>query len=537
MANFLQKSALSLLRFSSVHFRLDEVGNTSYFHLVIASISIFATKDISSMDTLEYYKLKDELSGLVKAEIATSINNERDLQHKYIGTGLKIAAAGLGAAVLALGIFGIKSMLDINSAIKNIPNLINDRADKEIVSRFSKDNPVLKYEAMLLDSSARAISASITTQLDQKQNIVLENRISDLIVRALNDKEISSATKLSLIDAIATPKIRAISPTVDQAVIATAQQFAKESPVNERSLLRCLQYFSTRNSTQFVVEVEKIYDAHGTLPKVGLTTARYAMKLNEGYGSDLIRKLGATSDSSIKLLLHIRNLKNGKITQLDRDLVRTALAAGFAESDDDKVNLGEVIDQIDSMISPFEEYSPIASQFLDAIREHALDKKLAFAIDNEDPDDMSFGFFSREGDVVSTLDRAQFDTLLGAAVGQMKEQLRLTDGTFEETTRANLDFWLPKAAADWTTNTRQLAGLTVQNLDTVRFVPEQGQEIQGNTLGARATISTRKIGDQISVVLKWSTEPGKMGSTSIRTIKDYKPRNLKIHKNYERSLD
>ena len=490
------------------------------------------------MDTLEYYKLKDELSGLVKEEIATSINNERDLQHRYIGTGLKIAAAGLGAAVLALGIFGIKSMLDINAAIQNIPNLINDRADKEIVSRFSKDNPVLKYEAMLLDSSARAISASITTQLDQKQNIVLENRISDLIVRALNDKDISSATKLSLIDAIATPKIRAISPTVDQAVIATAQQFAKESPVNERSLLRCLQYFSTRNSTQFAVEVEKIYDAHGTLPKVGLTTARYAMKLNEGYGSDLIRKLGTAGNSSIKFLLHIRSLKNAKITQLDRDLFRTVLAAGFAESDDDKVNLGEVIDQINSMTSPFEEYSPLVSQFLDAIREYALDKKLAFAIDNEDPDDMTFGFFTREGDVASaTLDRSQFDTLLDAAVGHMKEQLRQADGTFNETARAALDFWLPKAATDWTTNARQLAGLTVQNLDTVRFVPEQGEEIPGNTLGTRATISTRKIGSQIDVVLKWSTESGKVGSTSIMAIKDYKTRNLKIHKNYERPVD
>src|ERR1700743_2648509 len=182
------------------------------------------------METLEYYKLKDELSTLIKTEIANSVSNERDLQQKYVGLGLKVAAAGLAGAIIAVGLFGIKSALDIHSKIEEIPNQINARADKEITKRFNDDNPVAKYETILLDASARAVASSITTQTEKRTITSLDNRISDLIIRTLNEPNIQPSTKLSLVDALSTHRIRTVLPAIDQAVIALAEKLSAENP-------------------------------------------------------------------------------------------------------------------------------------------------------------------------------------------------------------------------------------------------------------------------------------------------------------------
>jgi hypothetical protein len=182
------------------------------------------------MDTLEYYKLKDELSTLIKTEVASSINNERDLQQKYIGIGLKVAAGGIAAAVLAVGLFGVKSAYDVQSRISEIPTKINERADKEIIARFNKDNPVVKYDAILLDTSARAIASSIAVQAEGRP-FTLDNRLSDLFLRALNDPNIPTGTKLSIVDALSTSKIRFILPAIDQAIITLAEKLSADNPV------------------------------------------------------------------------------------------------------------------------------------------------------------------------------------------------------------------------------------------------------------------------------------------------------------------
>lgn len=483
------------------------------------------------METLEYYKLKDELSTLIKTEIAGSVSNERDLQQKYIGIGLKVAAVGLAAAVLAIGLFGIKSAVDINSTIRKIPELINQRADKEIAKRFSNDNPVVKYEAMILDSSARAIASSITTQLQQRSILSLENRISDLIVRTLNDPNIQTVTKLSVIDALSTSKIRNITPTVDQAIIAVAQKISTENPASEKSLLRCLSYFSARNADQFAAEVEKIFDAHGTLPKLGLATAKYTMNMSDGYGSDLMRKLTQVNDINITYLLHVRSLKNGKTTQLDRELFKKVLATALNESSDDKIALTNIIDHADSINDAREDYSEIVSQFLDTIREYALAKNLAFAIENQDPGDISFGFYTASGDSnSSSIDRTQFDTLMNLVKLQLRDELKRGDGQFDEKIRKEMDFWLPKAVTEWTTESPKVVGFAVRDLQNVRFISENGSEILGNKVGAYAIITTQTVANQINVVLKWNTESGSVQSAPIKAITNFKPRNLELYK-------
>jgi hypothetical protein len=154
-----------------------------------------------------------------------------------------------------------------------------------------------------------------------------------------------------------------------------------------------MSFFMYRKTEQFAPEVEKIVAAHGTLPKVGLAAAKYTINMPEGYGSELVGKLSQLKDPTITYLLHVRSLKNRKVTQLDRELFKSVLETSLNEDAGEKMGLTDVVGHIDTINDEFDDYSEVISQFLDTMREYLSAKNLALAIDASDTD-ISYGFYT-----------------------------------------------------------------------------------------------------------------------------------------------
>jgi hypothetical protein len=484
------------------------------------------------METLEYYKLKDELGALIKDEIGKSLDNERDLQQRYIGIGLKIAAGGVAAAILALSVFGIKSFYEVDSAIKKIPAFITKRVDVEVTTRFNDTNPVAQYETMLLDSAARSIATSITTQ-SRNSFFALENRISDVIIRALSDQNIRLATKLSLIDAISTDRIRNVSPSLDQAVIAVVHQVSNDNPVNELSLIRCLNYFSHRSPDRFAGDVEKVYDSHVGISSVRLAVGRYAFALRRD-GEDLVRKLGNSTDPNLKYLMHVRDLKIGTTKQLDHELFESTLARAFNTSGDGIV-LSDVIDHIGSF-KGLENSTDIVGQSLESIRGYAVSKNFSLAVEDATPGNAHFRFYAADGDGASaSIDSIRFGTLMNLAAGRIREGLKRSNGKFTDPIKQAMDFWFPRLDSDIEAKPRRAGGFRLNDVQNARFVRMDGTEIPGASLSSNAIVTTQGMGTETKIILKWRSETGETKTIPVTAIVDLDPQSLQTYGIWDRA--
>lgn len=476
------------------------------------------------METLEYYKLKDELSALIKDEISKSLGNERDLQQRYIGIGLKIAAGGIAAAFLTLGVFGIKSFYEVDSSIKKIPAIINKRTNDEVTARFNSDNPVAQYEAVLRESAARSIASSIAMQAE-RGNFSLDARASDIIVRALNEPAIRLQTKLSLIAAMSTDKIRVVPPAVDQAIVGVVQQISNQSPVKEADLRSCLEYFSHRSPERFASEVEKIYDAHNSDADIRLAVGRYAMTLQKD-PSNLTRKLEKTEDRNLLYLMHIRDLRNGKSKQINRELFDALLVRAISLHPDDDFSLSDVIKHLDAVDD--DASIEVVGQLIEAIQQFALAKNLSLAVANDSSDDMSFRLFAADGTKASTtLDRDDFRTLIQLATAWIKSNLEQSKGEFTPAIAQAMDFWFPRPAGDAKMTARKAGNFALDDFKKVRFIAPDGSETPGSALPSRAVVTTQRSGAEISVLLKWTDETGAIKSMPIRQIADLDTDSLK----------
>jgi hypothetical protein len=491
---------------------------------------------MESSESLEYYKLKDELGQLLKDEISRSRENERDLQEKYIGMGLKIAAAGVAAAVITFGIFGIKSFYDVQSAIKGIPKTINTVVTDEVRARFKDKDPVGEYEIIVLESTARSIAASLTAQADQARYLSLDQRMSDVVVRALNDKNILPATKLSLIDAISSRKIRSISPLIDQAVIELAERAENEKLVDQRTLLGCLNYFTTRAPERFVGEVAKIYDAGGTMSGVRLAVGRYLFALTKDT-DNLAGKLEKSDDINVKYFVHISNLKVGGAKQLDPDLFKAALANALNTDSDDGVSLSDLIDHISTM-DEIDDRSDIVTAMLDSIREYANSNKLTLAVDDDSINNMGFRFYTPQGKTASaSIDREHFRLLIVHVTDHIRDSLQESKGEFTDPIRQALEFWFPRSDPDATAHSRKAGALSLGDVKKVRFIAPDGSETPGSSLANRAILTTLTTGGNTSVVLKWNDETGQTKSMRIKSILDLDTDSLQPYGIWDRVSD
>lgn len=335
------------------------------------------------METLEYYQLKDELGKELRDQIQASISSERELQQKYIGLGIKIAIVGLGAAVLAIGIFGIKSAYDLNSAIKSIPARIDRRADSEVQKRFdSSTNPIPKYESLLRDSAGRSIAASINAQTRNpvRSIVLLDESTSSTIADCLNNCATAS-TKLLLISALSTTRVRTVNPAIDQGALAVLTNLSADHPINSRGLAQVIQYLSVRSPERFADDIRKVYEVHGDVAQVQSAIAKYLYKLKKDSGKELAEKLAKTGNDNTKLLLHIRDLRNGTVTQPNVALLKHAVESAF-DPDDDTMDVDDVVDYMTDINDQGSNPEGAIGSFVDLIREIASSRNLSFAAGN-----------------------------------------------------------------------------------------------------------------------------------------------------------
>jgi len=355
--------------------------------------------------------------------------------------------------------------------------------------------------------------------------ITLDERRSDVIVRGLSDKTIRLATKLSLISALSTVKIRNASPAIDQAVIALTEQIGNESSVNEQTLLRCLAYFSFRSPERFAGEIEKIYDRHSGKSGIRLAIGRYTVKLPKDYGDALAKKLEKTDDPNTKYMLHIRDLTIGRAKQVNAELLAATLIRAFNNSEPtDGITLSELIDDISSLDGSPE----IVAQLIESIREYADANKLTLAVGDDSPNNITFGFYGPDGKSASVdIDRDKFDTLIGLAADRIKDNLRQSKGEFTDPIKQAMDFWFPRSDSDVDASSPKAGAFSLGDAKKVSFVTSDGREIPGNTLSSRAIVTTQGTGSDLRVILKWNNEIGDTKSVPLKKIVDFNPRSLK----------
>jgi hypothetical protein len=463
------------------------------------------------MESLEYYQLKDTLGKELRDEIQSSISNERELQQKYIGLGIKIAIVGVSAAVVALGIFGIKSAYDLHATIASIPSRIDKRADRAVQDRFnSSENPITKYEDLLRDSAARAIAASISAQANTpgRANIVLDESTSASIVDCLTSGTTKPASKLSLISAMSTARIRTISPAIDQAVIAVLTSVSDAHLSDIRSLPRIMQYFSFRSPERFEDDIKKVYKAHDTQPDIQLQTAKYVYRLKKDFGQDLADSLAKGSNQTAKLLLHIRDLKNGTQDQLDAALITPAIDSALSQ-DNDRMSLDDLITYFQDVSDEGNNQTQVIGVFLDLLQSRVTTKALTFAAGNFLVDsDEFFGFADKDGNGPN-LDRKNFDALFNMAVDHVVDLLKGSGGEFNEKARSSLAFWLPKALIGSSLSKKHVGFLVVDRTMDAHFTIGDGKELTIDQFGDPAIISVTSENDAIKVLLKWNDQTGK----------------------------
>ncbi len=480
---------------------------------------------MAGSDSLEYYKLKEDLGRFLKDEISRAVQNERDLQQKYIGIGLKVAAVGIATAVIVVGLFGIKSIYDVRSTIDTIPDTINTKVNEEIVKRFDKNNPVAKFEMILLGSAARSIATSITMQAENSHPVAIEDTIADIITRALVDKNIDRETKLSLISAMNSATLSNISPSIGQSVVALVQQSLAENQPDEELLRRCLKFFASRNAERYTAIAEKIFEARASSPAIMLAVGRYAGALEKNNGEDLIKKLEKSEDSNLKYLIHVRNLRVGKVKQVDIAIFSDAIQRSFNADPDDDLGLSDVIEGIGSINDGFEPRTEVILQLVEALREYASSKSLVLAVEDNSPDSMSFRFYNAAARPSSaSIDQKHFQTLIEVIGGCVRDSLRQSKGEFTDSTRQMIEFWLPRI--DRGTEQRRAGALSYKDLKKVRFIAADGPDTPVNTGAAKATIAIDGSGPNAKLVIKWSDDTGEAKSARLKTIVDFNARFL-----------
>ena len=488
------------------------------------------------METLEFYKLKDELNELVRSEVARSVASERDLQQRYVGLGLKIAAGGLGAAILTLGIFGVKSLNDVNTAIAKIPDVIAARTDAEITKRFDENNPVVKYETMLLESSARAIVASITAQLERSVVLSIDERTADVASRSLQHKDVRPSTKLALIRALTTTKIRNMSSAIDQAVTIFALQQANESKFDERALITCLRYFAQRNAERFVPDVEKIYDLRGNVPGIGIATSRFALELSRGYGSDLFKKLEKSDDLGTKYIIHVANLKTAKSNQVDTALFKSMLSSAVNEDSSDDVNLTEMIKHIAALTEALSNTPEIPRQIVNGMHAYMVESGLSPAQRLQSNDNTYFAFASTDGETRSTsIGRESFEALLVVVSAQIREELVASGGRLTDPLKDKIGFWLPRSSIDSTEDDDdgRASFFVIRDPKNLGFLAEDGSEIDGKTLAGQVSIVPRTREKQTRIVLRWADAIEGVRNVPIVAIRNLRLQSLRLHNTWK----
>jgi hypothetical protein len=448
------------------------------------------------MTTVEYYKLKEELSELIKNQVSTDLRAERDLQQRYIGLGLKIAGAGAAVAILSVGLLGIKSTYDISSAISDTTKNIEKKIETEITSQFNERNPVRSYQSMLIGASARAIIASIDIQAAQNNRLAiqLDERIVEAVNAVLKSSEVKGDVKREVISVLVRTNIRdqGIRSTTTPLVLSLLKDISRSDHIEDVPLaIACIRYLALRTAPPITADIGRIYDQHKNERQIGLAVAQYAFELSRDNGERLITSLEASNDDAVKYLMHMRRLRFEKNTTVDGDLLKRLLPSTFEVNPAiASLRPTDVLRHIGSVFEDNENHAT-AVQLMDILRESAVSRNFEFAVSSAHFDGRElFGFVRRRGQLFG-MPRQVFNEFFELAVSLFVKGIEENQGTVTSVDLARIAFWTPKNARGPKRANEELGflgAIAVLPNEKMAFVTNDNAKIQRSDLDGRVML-------------------------------------------------
>lgn len=285
------------------------------------------------MDDVNYYKIKEALERDLERKIHDRFDTEKTLLKEYISFGLKVAAVGVAAAVLAVGYLGYNTYRDVQNTTR-----------EEVNRRLNTANPVKQYSDLLRNTAIEAFLYEIIAKTRSEignQRLGSDSSLN-FLKQSLENPELSLAQKANIISAIsgATDSdvklefARSALLSVQSLHSQPAKQLNDEIRTFVEAAFNLFGAVATR-SDAFAVEVQKIALLYNDDSRVSRAAARFANHAPGNIGATLLRTVEKNRDDRVQLSL-IRFKANGRILTTDdkksfKEIISRILETTFAE--------------------------------------------------------------------------------------------------------------------------------------------------------------------------------------------------------------
>jgi hypothetical protein len=258
------------------------------------------------MDELAYYKAKEELTEACKNYIDKKFETEKSLIAQYLGFAGKVALAGIGIAVLTVGFFGLKTYDDVNKSIQ-----------AEIKSRFSSDNPVAKYDALLKDAAIDGLIASLAMRVEQSERISNAEEALVFLTRALQDESVTVERKSQILDlAVRLPSSsRPILARTARKLIQLDFKDNRESAI--RLMNNLLKLYALSDANAFVTDALDIFEKYKDEATIRESVAEMLGTIEAGNGNRIVAKLAPIQGTVVPFHVKMFDLRTNPDAKLD----------------------------------------------------------------------------------------------------------------------------------------------------------------------------------------------------------------------------
>jgi hypothetical protein len=258
------------------------------------------------MDELGYYKAKEELTEVCKNYIDKKFETEKSLIAQYLGFAGKVALAGIGIAVLTVGFFGLKTYDDVNKSIQ-----------AEIKSRFSSDNPVAKYDALLKDAAVDGLIASLAVRVEQSERISNAEEALVFLTRALQDESVTVERKSQILDlAVRLPSsVRPVLARTARKLIQLDFKDNRESAV--RLMNSLLKLYALSDANAFVADSLDIFEKYKDEATIREGVAEMLGAIEPGNGNSIVAKLAPIQGTAVPFHVKMFDLRTNPDAKLD----------------------------------------------------------------------------------------------------------------------------------------------------------------------------------------------------------------------------
>jgi hypothetical protein len=297
------------------------------------------------MDDAAYYKVKEELTETCKSYIDKKFETEKNLITQYLGFAGKVALAGIGIAFLTVGFFGLKTYDDVNKSIQ-----------AEIKSRFSSDNPVAKYDALLKDVAIDGVIASLAVRVEQSERLVNAEESVAFLTRALQDESVAVERKSQILElAVRLPQSsRPILARTARKLVQIDFKDNRESAI--RLMNNLLKLYSSSDPNALVTEALDIFEKYKDEASIVESVAEMLGDLDPERGGRIVAKMAPIPGTVPKFHVKMFDLRTNPEAKLDSEwlnsLVKKIVEVGSefsVRSREDTINPREFVSAVNKL--------------------------------------------------------------------------------------------------------------------------------------------------------------------------------------------